>query len=477
MSSATSPHVSRTEELLSLAAGAANRFLRSLPTRRVAATAGGDDLRASLMRPLPADCRDPELVLKELVAAVEPGLVASAGPRYFGFVIGGSHPVAVAADWLTSAWDQHGSFFASSPASAVAEDVVAAWLVDIFGLPSDCSVGFPTGAQTANFTALAAARHAVLARCGWDVESKGLGSAPPIHIVAGAESHITIFAALRMLGLGTANAHIVPADEQGRMRPDGLEETLRELNGPSIVCAQAGNVNSGAFDPVEELAAIVRRHGGWLHVDGAFGLWAGSSPRYRHLVRGIGEADSWATDAHKWLNVPYDSGIVFVRDAEAHRAAMTLNAAYLDKTAGRERDGLDWVPDASRRARAFVLWATLQTLGRRGIAELIERSCDQAALMAKTLSQVHGISIANDVELNQVLVRFEPPRGIDGENFTKDVVGRVQRGGVCWLGGTKWQGQQLMRISISNWMTTAADIQMSAQAIVDAYREAERAAA
>jgi glutamate/tyrosine decarboxylase-like PLP-dependent enzyme len=261
------------------------------------------------------------------------------------------------------------------------------------------------------------------------------------------------------------------------MLPDWLEQTLREFPGPSIVCAQAGNVNSGAFDPIDQIAAIVRRHGGWLHVDGAFGLWAAASARHRYLARGLADADSWATDAHKWLNVPYDSGLVFVRDADAHRSAMSLNADYLQKTAGRERDGLDWGPEAWRRARAFVLWATLQTLGRRGVADLIDRNCDQAKLLADILSQVRGITIANDVVLNQVLVRLAPPRGLDRETFTRDVIARVQRSGICWLGGTKWQGQSLIRVSISNWMTTDADIEMSAQAIVDAYREAERAVA
>ena len=459
------------ESLLMQAADSAQTWLRSLPTRHVNATARADRLREAFGVPFATERRDPSDVIAQLAAAAEPGLVASAGPRYFGLVIGGAFPVAVAADWLTSAWDQHGSFYASSPAASVCEEVVASWLLDLFDLPRNAGVGFPTGAQTANFTALAAARHGMLRRLGWDVERKGLDGAPRLEIVTSDESHVTIFSALRMLGFGTERVHRVPADEQGRMRADALETVLRGLRAPAIVCAQAGNVNSGAFDPLEDIAAIVARAGGWLHVDGAFGLWAAASPVRRHLARGVGGADSWATDAHKWLNVPYDSGIVFVRDAQAHRAAMTLSADYLQQTTGRERDGIDWVPDASRRARAFAIWATLQTLGRRGVAELVDGCCDLASHMARLLRRETGIEILNDVVLNQVLVRLEPPAGRDGERLTADVVSRVQNGGVCWLGPTRWHGMPALRISVSNWMTTAADIEKSAEAIVEAYRQ------
>jgi glutamate/tyrosine decarboxylase-like PLP-dependent enzyme len=353
-----------------------------------------------------------------------------------------------------------------SPAAAVVEDTVAAWLIDLFGLPSGVSTGFVTGCQMANFTALAAARHSVLAAQEWDVEQYGLIGAPPIEIVVGAESHVTIHNALRLLGFGIGRMRVVATDDQGRMLPDALEETLRGLTAPAIVCAQAGGVNSGAFDPIDEIAPIVHRHSGWLHVDGAFGLWAAASPEQRHLVRGIELADSWATDAHKWLNVPYDSGLVFVRDVQAHRASTSLVASYLVPATDGQRDNTDWVPDSSRRARGFALWAALQTLGRNGVADLVARCCSHARLFASLLRGERGVTIANDVVLNQVLVRF------GSDDITRDVIARVQRGGVCWLGGTTWRGEAAMRISVSNWMTTEADVEQSAAAIVKAFREA-----
>ncbi|HKO01825.1 MAG TPA: aminotransferase class V-fold PLP-dependent enzyme, partial [Thermoanaerobaculia bacterium] len=448
-----------TAELLASAASAATDFLATVQQRPVVAQATAEQLRASFGMPLNANGRDAGEVLRALVDAAEPGLVASAGPRYFGFVIGGSLPVTVAADWMTSAWDQNAGLYVASPAAAVAEDVVAEWLIDLFGLPKSVSTGFVTGCQMANFTALASARHAVLGAQGWDVEQHGLIGAPPVEIVVSAESHVTIYAALRLLGFGISRVRVVPADDQGRMRADLLADTLRGLDAPAIVCAQAGNVNSGAFDPIEEIAAIVHEHRGWLHVDGAFGLWAAASPALRHLVRGIELADSWATDAHKWLNVPYDSGLVFVRDANAHRASMALVASYLVASDNGQRDAFDWVPESSRRGRGFAIWAAMQTLGRVGIAELIERCCSHARLFAELLRRKPGITIANDVVLNQVLVRF------GSDEITREVIARVQRGGVCWLGGTTWHGAAAMRISVSNWMTTEADVEQSVAAI------------
>ena len=461
---AESTDVDRTAQLLNQAAATATEFLRTLPARPVAATATADELRALFRGPLQREGRDAAEVLGALAHAAERGLVASAGPRYFGFVIGGTLPAVIAADWLTAAWDQNAGLFAASPAAAVAEEAVTEWLIDLFGLPAGVSAGFVTGCQMANFTALAAARHAMLAARGWDVEAQGLIGAPPLEIVVGGEAHVTVYAALRLLGLGTARVHVVPVDSQGRMRADALESTLKQLERFPIVCAQAGQVNSGAFDPLHEIAPIVRRRDGWLHVDGAFGLWAAASPSYRALTRGIELADSWATDAHKWLNVSYDSGIVFVRDVAAHHASMALVASYLTAPGTGERNGFDWVPDSSRRARGFALWAALRTLGRDGVAELVERCCALARLFAKLLARERGITIANDVVLNQVVVRF----GSDAT--THAVIESVQRSGVCWVGPTVWQGAAAMRISVSNWMTTEADVEASVAAMVGAFR-------
>jgi glutamate/tyrosine decarboxylase-like PLP-dependent enzyme len=459
-----------THSLLQFANESAEEFLSTLGDRKVHPNVSGDELRRRFAVPLPDASRDPHEVLRELVAAAEPGLVATSGPRYFGFVIGGAYPVAIAADWLTSAWDQHGTFFASSPATSVCEEAVAAWLLDLFGVSPAAGVGFTTGCQMASFAGLAAARNALLAAAGWDVERDGLRGAPPLAIVAGEEAHVTISAALRLLGFGAASVHLIPCDEQGRMRAELLEDVLRNAGCPAIVCAQAGNVNSGAFDAFEAICQVTHRHGGWVHVDGAFGIWAAASPRYRALTAGMSDADSWAADAHKWLNVPYDSGFVIVKNAAALRTAMTLKAAYLQQEDGAERDGIDWVPDSSRRARAFVLWATLQTLGRTGVAELVDRCCARARMFAEVLSREPGITILNDVALNQVLVRLEPPPSRDDADFTRDVTARVQRSGVCWLGSTTWHGVPALRISVSGWNTTAEDVEMSAAAIVEAYR-------
>jgi glutamate/tyrosine decarboxylase-like PLP-dependent enzyme len=372
----------------------------------------------------------------------------------------------------------------------VVEEVAGEWLLDLLGLPAQASVGFTTGATMAIFTALAAARHAVLARVGWDVEEHGLGGAPEVTVVVSEEAHATIFAALQMLGLGRGRVRRVAADDQGRMRADGLRavrvpadgqgrmqadalrRTLASLDGPTIVCAQAGNVNTGAFDPVGEIAALVHAHGGWLHVDGAFGLWAAAAPALRSLVAGVEHADSWATDAHKWLNVPYDSGLVFVRDRAAHRAAMTFGAAYYVETSGGERDGYNWVPESSRRARGFAVYAALRALGRAGVAHLVERSAALARRMAERIAAAPGARVLNDVVLNQVLVRFEPPGGGDADAHTRAVIARVQADGTCWLGGTVWQGKAAARFSVSGWSTTEADVDRAVEAICRCVREA-----
>jgi len=400
-----------------------------------------------------------------LADAADAGLVASAGPRYFGFVTGGSLPVALAADWLVSSWDQNAALHVMSPAAAAIEQAAAGWILDLLGLPTTASVGFVTGAHTANVAALAAARHDVLRRAGWDVEADGLQGAPRVHVVAGADAHVSIAAACRLVGLGAANVHRVASDDQGRLIPDDLRRILPTCSGPTIVCAQAGNVNTGAFDPFEPIADLARAHGAWLHIDGAFGLWAAASPEHRPLVHGAARADSWTVDAHKWLNVPYDCGIVCVAHPSPHRAAMAQSAAYLIEAGAGARDGMDWVLEASRRARAVPVYAALRSLGRRGVADLVTRCCRMAARAADRLRAHPGLEILNDVVLNQVLARF---RDAGGENVTEAVIARVQAGGRCWMGGTNWRGEPAMRISVSGWQTTEADIDESVAAILEA---------
>jgi glutamate/tyrosine decarboxylase-like PLP-dependent enzyme len=456
--------------LLARTADLANDFLDRLPTRPVGPPVDLAQLRAVMGGPLPDGPQDAIDVVDGLARAAERGLVGTAGPRYFGFVIGGSVPAALAADWLTSTWDQNTGLYVLSPAAAVAEEVAAAWLVDVFGLPEGSSIGFTTGATMASFTALAAARHRVLERAGWNVEDDGYVGAPPIAVVVSDESHVTIFASLQMLGLGRSRVHRVATDDQGRMRADALRETLARIDGPTIVCAQAGNVNTGGFDPLPEIVeAVGSKPNAWLHVDGAFGLWAAAVPELRGLVRGVDGADSWTTDAHKWLNVPYDSGIVIVRDAAAHHAAMTLGAAYYVETAGGERDSYNWVPESSRRARGFTVYAALKSLGRSGLAAMIGGCCRIARRMADGLRGAPGVTILNDVVLNQVLVRFAPPGSRDdaaADDFTRRVIAAVQADGTCWLGGTTWHGMAAMRISVSNWSTTDADADLSVEAIL-----------
>ena len=459
-------------ELLDRTRSLAASFLDGLADRPVRGQTSLADLKGRFDVSLPESPVEPVRVIEELARCADPGLVASAGPRYFGFVIGGSLPAALAADWLTSAWDQNAGLYATSPAAAVVEGVAAAWLLDLLGLPP-ASVGFVTGCQMANFTGLAAGRHAVLARAGWQVEENGLSGAPPVNVVIGDEAHVTILSSLRLLGLGSRRARRVKADGQGRMLPDELRRVLARCEGPTLVCAQAGNVNTGAFDPLGEIAAAAREKGAWLHVDGAFGLWAAASPRLRPLLAGVELADSWATDAHKWLNVPYDCGIVAVRDAGAHKTAMTASAAYLVQTQGAERDPLDWTPEFSRRARGFPVYAALRSLGRAGVAELVERGCGLARRMAERLAAAPRVRILNEVVLNQVLVRFEPRSGGDADAFTRAVIAEVQRDGACWLGGTRWHEQEAMRVSVSNWSTTEEDADRAADAILSAARRVE----
>lgn len=439
----------------------------------MAASAGRDRLLADLGGPLPEDGVDALRVIDDLAHAADPGLVASAGPRYFGFVIGGSLPVALAADWLTSAWDQNAGLFATGPAASVAEEVVGSWLIDLLGLPAGTSFGLTTGCQMAHFTCLAAARHAVLERAGWHVEERGLFGAPEIDVVVGAEAHATIQTALQFLGLGRSRVIAVDSDGQGRMRLDSLARSLPDRGRPLIVCLQAGNVNTGAFDPLGEAIALVRSRcpNAWVHVDGAFGLWAAASPRLRHLVTGHEGADSWASDGHKWLNVPYDCGYAFVRDPAAHAAAMSPQSAAYLVYGTAERDEFRWVPEFSRRARGFATYAALRSLGRSGVAETIDRCCRLAGRVAEELQAAgEDIEVLNEVALDQVLVRFRSPDGGDADAHTRDVIRRIQDDGTCWLSGTTWHGMAAMRISIVNWSTTDDDVDRSLAAILRAAR-------
>jgi glutamate/tyrosine decarboxylase-like PLP-dependent enzyme len=447
---------------LRTAAQHADAFLATLDERPVAASADAAAVRSSLGGPLPERGEDPASVVDALATGAEPGLVATAGPRHFGFVIGGTLPAALAADWLVSAWDQNAAFHALSPAAAAIEEITSAWTLELLGLPDTASVGFVTGGQGANTTCLAAARNAVLARNGWDVERDGLIGAPRVSVLCGEQAHATIYTSLRLLGLGEQTVIRIPADDQGRMDPDALAKALAANDGPTIVCAQAGNVATGAFDAFEPIADQCDEHGGWLHVDGAFGLWAAAAPATRHLTAGVARAASWAVDAHKWLNVPYDGAMAIVADREAHLAAMSLAGPYLVADPG-QRDSTNFVPESSRRARAVPIYAALRSLGAAGIAEMVERNCAQARRMAQRLSTIPGAEVLNDVVLNQVLIRMP-----GGDDANRAAVAAIQRDGTCWLGGTTWNGDYVLRVSVSNWATTDEDIDRSAAAIAAA---------
>lgn len=443
---------------LDLAYAQATDYLHGLRARPVGATAGTEELVKLLGGPMPADPISATAAIELLARVVaEGGIPTASGPRYFGYVTGGTLPVAIAADWLVSAWDQTASLYNLSPAIAVAEHVAGQWILELLGLPEHASVGFPTGCTMAHLTALAAARHKLLAELGWDVERDGLPGAPRINIIGGALRHITIDFATRYLGFGSGNTRVVAVDDQGRMRTDALRQVLAECEGPAIVCAQIGDVNSGAIDPVGEICDIAHEHGAWVHIDGAFGLWAAASPALRHLVSGVERADSWACDAHKWLNVPYDCGIVVVAHPAAHRAAM-LNErpGYLPAPTPGERDAIEWVPDFSRRARSLPVWAVLRTLGSGGVAELVERCCANTRRFAEGLLRIPGAELLNRVVLNQVMVRFG-----DDDEVTRAVIDRLQHGGRCWFGGTVWYGRAAMRVSTVNWQTTAADVDVA----------------
>jgi glutamate/tyrosine decarboxylase-like PLP-dependent enzyme len=442
-------------DLLHRTAGIAARYLETLDERGVAPTEDALAGLAELHELLPSHPESAEAVLEMLDRIGSPATMAMAGRRFFGFVIGGTLPAALAANWLAGAWDQCPGIFAASPIGTVLEEVSLVWLLDVLKLPPGSGGAFVTGATVANFTALAAARHAVLERAGWDVEADGLFGAPPITVVVGDEVHPSLIKALGMLGLGRSRVLRVPVDGQGRMRAGEIPR----LNGPAIVCMQAGNVNTGAFDPASEICAQAHADGAWVHVDGAFGLWAAASEARAHLVRGVWDADSWATDAHKWLNVPYDSGLAFVRDPAPLKRAMSLTAAYLPQ--GEHREPSQYTPELSRRARGVEIWAALRSLGRSGLSDLIERNCRLASRFAEKLQHA-GYEILNEVTLNQVLVSFGYPAR------TREVIERVQRDGTCWCGPTEWQGRTAMRISVSSWATREQDVDRSVEAILRA---------
>jgi glutamate/tyrosine decarboxylase-like PLP-dependent enzyme len=448
-------------ETASIAAG----YLESLGERRVFPDVTPEELRAALGGPLPEQPVDPREVVTDLAAAAEPGVVALGTGRYFGFVIGGALPAAIAADWLTTIWDQNAGLYVGGPSASVVEQVTREWILDLLGLPDDASIGFVTGTQMAHVTGLAAGRFHVLDEVGWDVGQAGLQGAPQVRVLAGAKRHITLDRALRLLGLGAPT--VIEADEEGRMRADALARAIRDGGGPAIVCAQAGEVNTGAFDPLGEIADLCRGAGAWLHVDGAFGIWAAVSSELRHLVAGIERADSWTTDAHKWLNVPYDSGIVLCAHPESHRRAMGVQAEYLIQDEGerRVRDQMDWVPEFSRRARGFAVYAALRSLGRAGVVELVERCCAQARRFADGIAELPGAEVLNDVVLNQVLFRFED------DARTAGALAAVQAESLVWLSGTTWAGRKAIRVSVSNWQTGDEETDLA----VDAFRRAIQA--
>jgi glutamate/tyrosine decarboxylase-like PLP-dependent enzyme len=449
--------VNDTNALLADACTRATRYLNDIKTRRVFPSEKDIAALARLQGPMPMYSEDPSSILALLDEVGSPATVATNAGRYFGFVNGAAFPVCIAAQSLAAAWDQNSALRIMSPATAVLEDVALAWLIELFGFPPDCGAALVTGAQSANFTGLAAARHALLSHAGWDVENDGLFRAPELTVVVGEEAHVTVRKALGLLGLGRTRVTVVSADAQGRMRADKLPR----LDDRTIVCLQAGNVNSGACDPIREICTMAEQARAWVHIDGAFGLWARVDPARAALVDGLELADSWATDAHKWLNVPYDSGIVFVRDAASLRASMAASAAYL--LAGGEREAMYHSPDSSRRARGVEVWAALRFLGRAGVRDLIHSGCDRAQEFA-TLLRGAGYSVLNEVVLNQVLVSFGDAA------TTEEVIRRIQREGTCWCGGTVWKGQTAMRISVSSWMTTSEDVERSVQAMVAAAR-------
>jgi glutamate/tyrosine decarboxylase-like PLP-dependent enzyme len=434
-------------------------YLDQLDDLPVAPTAGPEELRGRLAKPLNESGIDAERVIRELAADVEGGIMASAGGRFFGWVMGGALPAALGADWLTSTWDQNAGMYAAGPAAAIVEEVDGAWLKEIFGLPAKASFALVTGCQMAHATCLASARHAVLRKHGWDVEERGLFDAPKIRVLSSTERHGTFERAIRFLGIGLQQVVYLPADEHGALRPETLEQAFRENEeAPTIVLLQAGDVNIGAYDAFETLIPIAKRYGAWVHVDGAFGLWAAASPRFRHLVKGVEQADSWATDGHKWLNVPYDCGYAFVADTDAQRGAMSHRAPYLTHAADA-RDQMDWTPEWSRRARGFATYAALRQLGRQGVAELVERCCRYAHALVTRIGSLPGAELVWEPVINQGLVKFGDDQRTDA------VIAAIVATGEAFFGGTTWRGRRAMRVSVCNWQTSEQDVDRAVAAV------------
>jgi glutamate/tyrosine decarboxylase-like PLP-dependent enzyme len=444
-------------------------FLESLDTAPVSASASYDDLYTRLNHPLTDDGADAETVLDDLVTDSRGGVLGSAGGRFFGWVIGGSMPAALAADWMTSTWDQNAAIYAGGPAVAVMEEIAGIWVKELLGLPSEASIGFVTGSQMAHVTSLAAARHHILAEKGWDVEADGLAGSPPIRILTGSHRHGSIDRAVRLVGFGRNSVVDLPLDDAGRLTPDVLEQSLNEQPyQPTIVLLQAGDLNIGAFDPFEELIPLAHRYGAWVHVDGAFGLWIGASPKYRHLVKGYEMADSWVTDGHKWLNVPYDCGYAIIAHPEAHIGAMSYRASYMVHDS-EARDPFDWNPEWSRRGRGVATYAAIRQLGRDGVADLVERTCDYAHDIVTRIGLLPGAEMIWEPRINQGLVRYLDPSPdaseADHDSWTDRVIAEIQNTGEAFFGGTTWQGKRCMRVSVCNWQTTPEDVDRSVNAV------------
>jgi glutamate/tyrosine decarboxylase-like PLP-dependent enzyme len=470
-------HAVSIKELFSKAAGHAARFRESVGDRPHRPERDYASALAAFTQDVPAQPMPMSNVLDDLVAKAEPGLHLMAGPRFFGWVIGGSHPMGVAADFLTSAWGQNAGNHVATPSAAAVETVAGSWLLDILGLPPESSLGFVTGATVANFTCLAAARGEVLRRMNWDADAQGLFGAPAITVLIGDDAHTTVFSALQFLGLGHDRVARVPTDDQGRVLPSAFSEAIANVRGPSIVILQAGQINTGACDDFATIIPCARAAGAWVHVDGAFGLWAQASPKRRHLTHGIELADSWATDGHKWLQTPYDCGYAIVKDELAHRRAMTIAASYLPLASEGERDPSHYVPELSRRARGFATWAMIKHLGRSGIEALVERCCTSAAVLATTLSREPGIVVANEVVLNQIIVLFGADLPAErGDDLTQRTIGALQRQGDLFAGGATWRGRQVLRLSVTNHQTDLNEATRSADTIIAAYRAARQSA-
>src|ERR1700677_596903 len=458
--------------VLNTSASYAVKYLETLDSRPIGTTATLDELRVRLAKAFPEAGRDPEQVISELISDAEGGILGSTSGRFFGWVIGGTLPVALAADWLTSTWDQNAASNLTAPAEAVVEDVCGEWAKELLGIPRSASFAFVTGSQMGHATALAAARYRLLRDRDWDVEELGLAGAPSIRILTTESRHESILRAVRLLGVGTRAVEYVPSDNGGRMLASELEKALKQTaEMPVVVCLQAGDLNTGVFDPFDKICPIARAANAWVHVDGAFGLWAATSKRYRHLLDGAEQADSWATDGHKWLNLPFDSGLVFVADAAAHRAAFSQDTSYSIPVGGL-RNQKDWNPEWSRRGRGFAVYATIRALGRSGIGDLVDRCCAHASRLVKNIGELPGVEIVATPVINQGLVRFLGTDG-DHDRHTDDVIARIQRKGVAWFGGATWRGMRVMRVSVCNWLTTEHDIDLTIETVRESASESQ----